>query len=86
MRRAHEDNWPILGNLPTTPWVYFAEEELHQYRECPEEGVVDIFVHSRDGLLALRLLRHNDGAASPAVLLPMLWCVYGGRMRVAIVG
>ena len=87
VRGAHEDDWTILGHLPATPGVYFAEEELDQYGEGPEEGIVDVFVHGRNGLLALGLLHHCCGAASPAVGLAALWYVCGGRGTcVAIVG
>lgn len=43
----------------------FAEEELHQYRKCPQESIVDIFVHDRERLLALVFAgsRHGDGWA-----------------------
>lgn len=43
----------------------FAEEELDQYREGPQKGIVDIFVHDGEGLLALvfAACRHGDGGA-----------------------
>jgi hypothetical protein len=76
VRRAHEDDGPIFGYLPATPGVDFAEEELDQDREGPEEGVVDKFVHSRNGLLALCLVRHDCPAACAAVWLFVV-CVEG---------
>jgi hypothetical protein len=45
-----------------------SEEEFYQYRECPQEDIVDIFVHAPDFLLGTRhgiedmarLPREND--------------------------
>ena len=55
--------------------------------ESPEEGIVDIFVHGRNGLLALGLVRHVCGAAVQAGGLAVLWYEYSGRGTcVAIVG
>lgn len=67
VRRAHEYNRSILGHLPATPGVDFAEEELDQNGEGPEEGIVDVFVHGRNRLLAFCLFHHAGGAASQAV-------------------
>lgn len=78
MRRAHENDGSFLGHLPATPRVHFAKEELDQYRESPQEGIVDIFVHGRDGLLSLRLFHHCRGAALKAMLLVVRF-VYGGK-------
>lgn len=77
--RAHKDNRTILRHLPATPGVHFAEEELHQNRKCPEKGVVNVFVHLRNGLLALLLVRHIGSAASRLCSKKRLWYVYGGR-------
>lgn len=86
VRRAHENDGAIFGYLPATPGVHFAEEQLDQYRERPEEGIVDIFVHSRNGLLARCLVRHDCRAASAAVGLVVLYMIMVYSAYVAIVG
>jgi hypothetical protein len=60
MRGAHEYDRAFFRHLPAAPGMHLSEEELHQYRECPEEGIVDVFVHDRKGLLALlfAVVRH----------------------------
>lgn len=63
---ADEDDRSILGHLPATPRVHFAEEKFDQDGKCPQEGIVDVFVHGRDGLLASCLGRHAGGAAFQA--------------------
>jgi len=54
VRCAHKDNGAFLWHLPTTPRVHFSEEELHQDRERPQEGIVHVFIHDGE-LLALRV-------------------------------
>jgi hypothetical protein len=62
MRCAHEDDRPFLGHFPAAARVHFPEKELDQYRECPQKGIVDVFVHDRKGLLALlfAVSRHSE--------------------------
>ena len=46
VRGAHKDDGTLLWYLPTTPRMHFTEEKLNQNRECPQKGIVDIFVHN----------------------------------------
>ena len=55
VRCAHEDDRAFFRHFPTTTRMYLAEEELHQDRERPQEGIVDIGVHDRQ-LRAFRIL------------------------------
>jgi hypothetical protein len=41
--------------------MHFTKEELHQYRECPQEGIVDVFIHDSKGLFALVLAMFRHG-------------------------
>jgi hypothetical protein len=52
MRRAHKNHRALLRHLPATPGMDFSEEELDQNGECPQKGIVNIFVHNGK-LLAL---------------------------------
>jgi hypothetical protein len=62
MRGAHEDNRTLLWHLPTTSWMHFSKKELHQDREGPQEGIVDVFVHDRELLaLGISLRGRHDG-------------------------
>lgn len=54
MRCAHKYDRALLWHFPATSRMYFSEEELHQYRKCPQKGIVDIFVHDGE-LLAARI-------------------------------
>lgn len=81
MWRANENDRSFLGHLPTTPGMDFAEEQLHQYRERPEESIVDRLVHdSKLVLLFLRLLVVRHFVYNVTAVL-MLW-----RRVVGIVG
>lgn len=60
--RADENDGTFFWHFPATTWMHLSEEELHQDRECPQESIVDIFVHDCQ-LRALRILlfvRHLD--------------------------
>lgn len=43
--RADKNDRTFLRYLPAASWMHFSEEELHHNRECPEECIVNIFVH-----------------------------------------
>jgi hypothetical protein len=52
VRRAHEYDRSFFWHFPAAPGMDLPEEELDQYGECPQKGIVDIFVHDGE-LLAL---------------------------------
>lgn len=40
MRGGHDQDGTFSWHFPGTAWVHFAEEEVNQHREGPEEGIV----------------------------------------------